>query len=249
MLRGEAGIFYDDLYPLVCFLPKYASHPPHINPRTDILPLWQAVEIDDPSVPKRDSNETPAGTLTRTTSAPGDQKEEKAMLDHIHGEDIANALAKTHTRPYRSESPDHILPVVNSERPLRPARNPPKETLYDYIPVFLIFKPIIWLVRAGYRKLRKEKYQNRKVGDDHARDAFGRKKKAGIVESSVPLEITLHLSSYLSWLLRKGYIEAPFGGSFNTYLETLQSTMANLDRVRTTPIPYAYQAHLRMSMW
>lgn len=211
MLRGEAGIFYEDLYPLVCFLPKYASEPPNINPRADILPLWQSSEIDDPSVSSCGSGETRSGTLTRTTSTPGDAKEEKAVLDHANGEDFANSLAKK-SQPYRSHSPDHILPIVNCERPLRPARNPPKETLYDYIPVFLIFKPLIWLIRLMYRKLRKAKYGNSRPGEDHARDAFGRKKKAVIVESSVPLEITLFLSSYLSWLLRNNYIESPFGG-------------------------------------
>ncbi|KAG2022359.1 hypothetical protein CC2G_000117 [Coprinopsis cinerea AmutBmut pab1-1] len=37
LLRGEPGVFYEDLYPSVAHLPRYAADKPHPN---DILPLW-----------------------------------------------------------------------------------------------------------------------------------------------------------------------------------------------------------------
>ena len=37
-------------------------------------------------------------------------------------------------------------------------------------------------------------------------------------------------------------------GVFNN-LSLLQDTVTNLDRIATTPLPFAYQAHLRMSLW
>jgi hypothetical protein len=44
-LREEPGVYYQDLYPLVCFLPRYATHgttPADMLPQ-NMLPLWQAV--------------------------------------------------------------------------------------------------------------------------------------------------------------------------------------------------------------
>ena len=64
-----------------------------------------------------------------------------------------------------------------------------------------------------------------------------------------PLEITFYISSYLCWLLEKNYLQPGIESTFTTALVSLQETMANLDRIRSTPIPSAYQAHLRMTTW
>jgi putative membrane protein len=32
-------------------------------------------------------------------------------------------------------------------------------------------------------------------------------------------------------------------------LTSLQDTLSNLERICNTPLPFAYQAHLRMSLW
>jgi predicted membrane chloride channel (bestrophin family) len=65
----------------------------------------------------------------------------------------------------------------------------------------------------------------------------------------VPLEITLFLSTYLAWLQRNGLLSPAIATALTVNIASLQDTMANLDRIRTTPIPFAYQAHLRMTMW
>ncbi|THH07752.1 hypothetical protein EW145_g3159 [Phellinidium pouzarii] len=249
-LRGEAGIFYEDLYPLVCFLPKYISEPPMIDHKADVLPLWQANVLD---IPVEDGGLANLGsasgqTISRTMSSPGDEKEKDIAAERVAGGDLVKELANVkHHRNRRDQ--EHILPVVACDRPLKPARNPPKTTLYDYIPIFLIFKPFIWLVRYLYRKIRSDKYGGLRPGHDHARDTLGRKRKAAVVESSVPLEITLFLSSYLAWLMQNDYINATFASTFSSAIISLQDAMANLDRIRGTPIPFAYQAHLRISMW
>ncbi|KAI5123996.1 hypothetical protein M0805_006406 [Coniferiporia weirii] len=251
-LRGEAGIFYEDLYPLICFLPKYASEPPMVDHRADLLPLWQAGLLDAPQGGKNATTipgSTSGYTLTRTMSSPGDMKEKNEASEHVAGEDFVRKLAGSMRSHKNRFDPEHILPVVACDRPLRPARNPPKTTLYDYIPFFLVFKPVIWLVRYMYRKMRKDKYENAHPGQDHARNTLGRKRKPALVESSVPLEITLFLSSYLAWLLKNEAINATFASAFSAAIISLQDTMANLDRIRATPIPFAYQAHLRISLW
>ncbi|TFK34235.1 Bestrophin, RFP-TM, chloride channel-domain-containing protein [Crucibulum laeve] len=40
LLRGEEGVYYTDLFPLVSCLPRYANIPPTIPTEADILPLW-----------------------------------------------------------------------------------------------------------------------------------------------------------------------------------------------------------------
>ena len=46
MLRGEPGVYYEDLYPLVCFLPRYSTHAPEVACEEDMLPMWKASAMD-----------------------------------------------------------------------------------------------------------------------------------------------------------------------------------------------------------
>lgn len=69
------------------------------------------------------------------------------------------------------------------------------------------------------------------------------------VHSNVPLEITLFLSNYVAWLLKNKRIEPTVASAFIGALSALQDTVTNLDRIRNTPLPFAYQVHLRVSLW
>jgi putative membrane protein len=102
-----------------------------------------------------------------------------------------------------------------------------------------IFKPIVSLfTRKGSR-----------MDADGRRSLLGHKKYLAHVESNVPLEIILFLSSYLSWLLKKGLLTPTIANAITTNIGTLQECSVNLQRIRNTPLPFAYQAHLRMSLW
>ncbi|EJD02783.1 UPF0187-domain-containing protein [Fomitiporia mediterranea MF3/22] len=236
-LRGEAGIYYEDLYPLVCFLPRFATKAPLIDIKTDVLPLWQASQLDDPK--NHASAESTLKGLSRTTSNPSDMNEKDAAISMVRGKKSRK----------RHSDPEHILPVFDCDRQLKPARNPPKTSLYDFIPLLIIFKPIIWIFKYMYRKVRRDKYASARPEKEGIRNAFGRKRKVEMVESSVPLEITLFLSSYLAWLMKNEYISNVMASPFSAAIISLQDTMANLDRISSTPIPFAYQAHLRISLW
>jgi len=69
------------------------------------------------------------------------------------------------------------------------------------------------------------------------------------VESNVPLEITLFLSNYSAWLMRAGLLQPAIATAMTANLGVLQDTLSNLERICNTPLPFAYQAHLRMSLW
>ena len=146
---------------------------------------------------------------------------------------------------------------MKANRPLKPSRNPPKTTLYDHLPILIVFKPITSGLKSLHSMIRRRirghpeptKEEKEEASKADGRDALGRKKKAPIIASNVPLEIVLFLSSYLSWLLKNGLLQPAIATAFTNAIVAFQDTMANLDRIRTTPIPFAYQAHLRMTMW
>jgi len=63
-LRGEAGVYYEDLYPLISLLPRYANT---VGPKTDadMLPLWAASE--DEEYPLRSAQPPPPRAPTAPT--------------------------------------------------------------------------------------------------------------------------------------------------------------------------------------
>ncbi|CAA7268302.1 unnamed protein product [Cyclocybe aegerita] len=203
-LRGERGVYYEDLYPLISFLPRYANG--EKGPDSEKLPLWH----DDDEHDHRPVD-TPATELGRETSP------------------------SSHGTRHDGFDPEKALPQVASERPLKPARNPPETTLFDYIPLFRLFR---WIVRAVSRRARARPARRTK-----------RKAYADVVESHIPLEIILVLSNYTAWCMRNGLLQPAIATGVTTNLTVLQDTVSNLERICNTPLPFAYQAHLRMSLW
>lgn len=118
-LRGEPGIYYADLYPLVSFLPRYAGGPPEVTESSSMekhghdhsqLPLWYHAsdgQNKSPTIKK----------LNRT----------------------------------KTFDPEKALPIIDSDHPLLPARNPPKTSVWDFLP-FLV--PFRWLAKRVSRSVR-----------------------------------------------------------------------------------------------
>ncbi|KAF7350361.1 hypothetical protein MVEN_01340800 [Mycena venus] len=231
-LRGEAGVYYEDLYPLICLLPRYANA---VGPKTDadMLPLWAASEDDQhplhtakPPPPSRSNTSDPLRTAVPSV-IDDDHKSEKSWFRSMTGR----------RQPSRANSmdPEKALATIQSHRPLKPAQNPPPVTIYDYFPFLRIFSIFTKCCRRERKNVR--------------RDALGRKIKPSFTESNVPLEITIYLNSYLAYLLRNGWLQPALATGLMNNVASLQDTLSNLDRIGNTPLPFAYQAHLRMSLW
>jgi len=105
-----------------------------------------------------------------------------------------------------------------------------------------MFKPLGTLMRKIMGKAKR-------ADDVGTRNYLGRKKELPPIESNVPLEISLFLSSYFQMLLAQGLLQPAMATGFNNAMVTMQDALTNLERIRTTPIPFAYQTHLRMSVW
>mgnify|MGYP001224217278 CR=1 FL=1 len=162
-LRGEQGVYYEDLYPLVCYLPQYANGEANGMER---LPLWHAREHT------YDEEEEEDSTI--------DEKQHR----HTRGEptlvneskDGSRSSSRAAKKRKGNFDPEAALPEVESDIPLKPARNPPKTTLYDFIPLLRFFR---WVGRVILRRARPGEY---------------RRKKTVNIESNIPLEISLFLA-------------------------------------------------------
>lgn len=165
-------MYYEDLYPLISFLPKFASEA--ATGFTDMLPLWQASEEDEhPYDHKIHGTPRPESAPASVSASPAPS----SLGWHSFG--------KRTPKP-KTFDPEKALPTVFSHRPLKPARSPPKTSVYDYVPFLLIFK---WLAKPFSRK-------KKSVIEGASRNALGRKIRPIIEESNVPLQITTYLSDY-----------------------------------------------------
>lgn len=220
-LRGENGVYYEDLYPLIGFLPRYATVSPRTGTNDELLPLWQASEDGQHPYDHGISHMGPS----RSNSAPS----------ALGKEDTTSSNTGSWLRRKATfYDPEKTLPTLASHRPLHPARNPPKTSAYDVLPFLYLFKPIVTLFKKS---------------SSTKRNRFGRKIKPQLGDSNVPVEITLFLSSYANWAIRAGFLVPATASSLIASISSLQDSLTNLERIATTPLPFAYQAHLRMSLY
>jgi putative membrane protein len=235
LLRGEQGVYYRDLYPLISFLPRYANGPVGTIADTDEvhkLPLWHLRDGHDFLL-----DEPPVDADAGPSSASNHRKysTEKTVVNTVHSSSSSNA-STTHSRAIsKVYDPEAALPQVPSEYVLKPARNPPETSVYDYLPFLRLFR---W-IGHGFKK--------RVITEDTPKKR--RKAYADVVESHIPLEISLVLSNYSGYLIRNGFVQPAIASGITNGIFQLQDTVSNLERICNTPLPFAYQAHLRMSLW
>lgn len=228
MLRNEPGIYYEDLYPLIAFLPRYA-YPVAGTDANDLLPLWQASHDKTVAPLKRVDSQT----LSRATT-------------------IEEVDKRTWTSSYRPRGfdefdPEKVLPVVYSDHSLRPSRITPKTGFFDYFPILRPIKRILRLFQP--KKVETHEQEDLIEPYSHGMWAYVRRKKMAPMDSNVPLQIILHLAGYNAFLLKAGLLPSAAASMLTSSIGNLQDTVYGLDRIKTTPLPFAYQAHLRMTLW
>ncbi|KAF9554665.1 hypothetical protein CPC08DRAFT_712723 [Agrocybe pediades] len=231
LLRGEQGVYYEDLYPLISFLPRYANGAE--GDEHELLPLWRIPEGSD--------------VYTTTTPIVHPEVEpktahdrEKTMVEDPNNDGSVRSCNRKrgHMRVSRMNTfdPEALLPQLPSDYPLRPARNPPVATMYDYFPFLRFFR---WVFKG---------FTRRQIPPGQKRGK--RKAYTEAVENHVPLEIFMVLSKYLSPdLMKNNLVQPSIAGGITDSLSLLVDTVSNLERICNTPLPFAYQAHLRMSLW
>ncbi|KAK7030986.1 hypothetical protein VNI00_010213 [Paramarasmius palmivorus] len=199
-LRGESGVDYEDLYPLVCFLPRYANNSYTIS---DLLPMWSRnPEVSEGTASIAHSR---SSTLVSDSSStigepvtPFDSKETSAM------------------------DQDSLLPTT-----LKPASIPPE------MMIIRVFKRIGRLFAGPTNDYENVSQQQSNVTP----------------EANIPFEIILYLQSYTNHVITAGLAQPAIATALVNTLGMMQDTLSNLNRIKTTPLPFAYQVHLRMSIW
>jgi len=155
----------------------------------DILPLWSAAN----DLPLNGHAHEYSDNVRSAADRLGHHPERVSSLPtHLRDDSSRSDVTKFETSWFRSTKknstsrrntfePEKVLPNVRSDRPLQPARIPPKASIYDYIPLLRFFR---WIFRIILRRAAPP-------DEDAARK---KKKNRDTVESNVPLEIILVLS-------------------------------------------------------
>ncbi|GAA5924122.1 uncharacterized protein JCM15063_005551 [Sporobolomyces koalae] len=199
-VRGESGIYYDDLFDLVACLPKYSFPSSVENPngdKEDLNGLWRS--------PNPDGSITIPIDEVPTLSSASPERILQASTSTSNSSQLDFDKSKTLTRKVR----------------LAPAYNPPRKGLLHYAPVFRIFLPT-WRKLVG-RPLRSKPFAT----------------------TNIPLEISMFLSGYVAEIMRRKTVEATLIGPTFAALNQLSDALATMERVLTTPLPFAYNIHLR----
>lgn len=202
-LRGEEGCYYEDLYPLVKFLPQYAL---------------------------------PAGTDVRFPTRKG-EKPRAPVMHSPKGENFlplpvtSNGRTPTFTvLPPDEKSPSKSRRQTTDEDSnivyLLPSRNPPPYHIFDMWPFYLCIRAI---------QRRGMELKGRKALRDRARNRVG--------ADNVPLEITHYLNSYISSLQQRG-VDGLSCGQMIGALSQLLDALTGLERILSTPVPWAVCTHL-----
>ncbi|KAI3610776.1 UPF0187-domain-containing protein [Moniliophthora roreri] len=270
-LRGEDGIYYEDLYYLVKFLPAYAL-PPGIPSSAELskpadLHGGHGHPSTNASSPESHPSEGGSSSVHRRTS----EVEEKKALEiasegqhhlplpvttpNISRRAQFQAMTSAHDGP-RSYPSNGSIPSVDREKViltrademyLLPPKNPPKYHFFDIFPFSLFVK---MLTKRGKnvkgKKAAKVRAQMRNKTISH----------------NLPLEISLYLSSYISALQVRKTMDVPTTSEFHLQfifhevrkllcpdtlilaLNQLVDSLTGLERIRTTPIPFSYSIHL-----
>ncbi|KAH9822563.1 Bestrophin, RFP-TM, chloride channel-domain-containing protein [Melampsora americana] len=234
-LRGEHGIYYEDLYrtvkefygisDLACFLPKYAppaersldGHDLNFNVRR--TPDDKPIEKDNANGECNGTIDTPqtASTLFESVNHPNSER--------VKDKNTSRAQElRPHTNKY--------LNPFKPDRELLPAYNPPKSNFVELFPIWSMFRALWKGTRnvTGLR-LRKGTY-SRVIHDDN-----------------IPLEILWYIDSYVAKLQLSKVIDVPTINSLLASILTMSDASTNLDRILTTPIPYGYIVHLKLVIW
>ncbi|GJN87786.1 hypothetical protein Rhopal_000741-T1 [Rhodotorula paludigena] len=212
-VRGESGVYWDDLYHLVKALPKYA------------FPSG----LEDTSGIKRDvvtglwRSPLPDGTYAIPTSsragATTPQFGTASFSSHLEA-DLEKGVTGSTDEVGRLPSDGRVRTIR-----LAPGFSPPKRTIYDYAPVFLLFRPLLEVFKPR--------------APSHKAD----------VNTNTPLEIHMYISGYLAELMARGTIAPTLVGVYCTAMNQLADALGVMERVLSTPLPFSYIVHLRAAAY
>ncbi|KAI9328775.1 Bestrophin, RFP-TM, chloride channel-domain-containing protein [Zopfochytrium polystomum] len=65
---------------------------------------------------------------------------------------------------------------------------------------------------------------------------------------NIPLDLTFHLQSFVNHCRRADMIDVPVQGNMTTCISALVDSLTAFERIRSSPIPFAYSIHLKQTL-
>lgn len=249
-LRGEEGIYYEDLYHTTKFLPTYAlptGMPSNVDLATELVsPKSMTFRHQQAAVQRRSSVLTrresfagapavrSAGLTPVSESAPhlplpatspgeaGEKSEKVEFLDLPPPPRAPDSAASTNERRTKDS-------LADGDGFLLPSRSPPRYSYFDLFPFSLLVK---FLTKRG-KEVKGKKGARLRA-----------KLRTQSSTHNLPLEISLYMSSYIAALQSRKAVDAPTTTNLLAAVNQLVDALTGLERILTTPIPFSYSVHL-----
>ncbi|KAJ3998025.1 UPF0187-domain-containing protein, partial [Lentinula boryana] len=268
-LRGEVGIYYEDLYTLVRPLHEHdhTAEQKQAAMASNISPPTRARRIaSNPALPQA---QTASAGISRESSPP-----KKHHRVHYHTEHQNSSESTYGTFPI-TESPRgsiHRVPSTASfesqHQVLAPSQQPAEQDIMNNVSTGLIpFAGMFTSIRRLFS--RKNSYSELPTSESVAKNPWGydasQRKWSGPIQprigkekhrvstatrgENLPLEILRCMSEWCSVLEERNTVPGTSLGSIIGTVASLEATLSGLEQILTTPLPFVYSVHIKHTVW
>lgn len=123
------------------------------------------------------------------------------------------------------------------DKPLLPAHNPPKFNIIDDVfPALAVFRSLFKFGRKHVAEMLDVQSKQPKK-QKHKKNVY--------LGANIPVEITLHISSWISALQKRKTVDVATINALLNSNASLSEALSGLERVLTTPLPLPYGLHLK----
>ncbi|KAJ7184889.1 UPF0187-domain-containing protein [Mycena filopes] len=242
-LRGEVGIYYDDLYDLVRPLHDFTD-PSNPHP---------TVASAQPSPPPDSNTATPplASTSTSTlstTTATGVSTSTGTTLKPSH------ASKRPSGNGHASQTSLHqpLLPAMLPE----PEDGVLRRVSPDVIPFAGVFAGVTAWVRGFWAQRKDPNRHRNKDRSSRMRTWSGPIHPQGVAQleevemgENLPEEVLRCLSEWISVLEERATVPGTSLGSILGGIQQFEMSLTTLEHILTTPLPFVYSVHIRHVVW
>ncbi|KAF5392984.1 hypothetical protein D9757_001166 [Collybiopsis confluens] len=263
-LRGELGIYFEDLYHLV--------RPLHEHEHS--VEQKQAAMSSALAPPARARRIASNPSLPQATNRSREPSPKKHLRVHYRTEHD-NANESTYGTFPVSESPRgsiHRSPsdgsIHSTHQVLAPSENPGTPDLMDDVSTELIpFSGMFGSIKQWFSK--RKGYSQLPTTSEARKDPWGydasQRKWSGPIQprigrekhtvsqtargENLPLEILRCMSEWFSVLEERNTVPGTSLGSIIGSVAALEGALSALEQILTTPLPFVYSVHIRHTVW
>ncbi|KAG7096815.1 hypothetical protein E1B28_004224 [Marasmius oreades] len=235
-LRGETGIYYEDLYGLVRPLHEHRSD---TQTYTEV-----EVEVEGSDIAQGKS------TAVRTIQLSSPQASTSFDLGPTNTDGIETQKYDPYIPPinaygtfrafHRNRSTTSVL-----TQPLMPSRVPPSNTNTRIERGLIPFAGVFAEVWAWWSKKDSDSDETRL----HRTHTTSLGKHRSQPKENLPWEILRCLSEWFSILEERSTVPGTSLGGLISSISTLEDSLGVLDKILTTPLPFVYSVHIRHTVW